>query len=55
MPQDIKDKIGRALIDMDQQTIHKVQGWGDIEKCQGETDSDYDIIRETAEVLNLGL
>ncbi len=53
LPQDIKDGIKQALIGMDQQTIYSVQGWGDIEKYVEVTDADYDVIRETAELLDL--
>ena len=53
LPQDFKDKIKQALVGMDQQTIHKVAGWGDIEKYVEVSDSDYDVIRETAKVLGL--
>ncbi|MDP2729881.1 MAG: phosphonate ABC transporter substrate-binding protein [Dehalococcoidales bacterium] len=53
LPQDLKDRIQQALIEMDEQTIHEVGGWGDIEKYVKVTDSDYDIIREVAEVLDL--
>lgn len=53
LPQDLKDKIQQALIDMDQQTIYQVQGWGDIAKYVKVTPSDYDIIRETRDQLGL--
>ncbi len=53
LPQDLKDRIQQALVGMDEQTIHRVQGWGDIEKYVAVTDSDYDIIRETRDLLNL--
>jgi phosphonate transport system substrate-binding protein len=53
LPQDLKDSIQQALIEMDEQTIYQVQGWGDIEKYVAVTDSDYDIIRETRDLLNL--
>ncbi|MFC1942661.1 phosphonate ABC transporter substrate-binding protein [Chloroflexota bacterium] len=53
LPQELKDKIQQALIEMDQQTISKVGGWGDIEKYVKVSDSDYDIIREVAEILDL--
>ena len=53
LPQDLKDRIQQALIDMDSQTIYKVQGWGDIERYVAVTDSDYDIIRETRDLLGL--
>jgi hypothetical protein len=38
---------------MDEQTILKVGGWGDIEKYVAVEDSDYDVIRETKELLDL--
>jgi phosphonate transport system substrate-binding protein len=50
---DFKDKIRQAFLDMDQQTIYQVQGWGNIEKYQAVADSDYDVIRDTAEILGL--
>ena len=53
LPQDLKDRIQQALIDMDEQTLHQVKGWGDIEKYVKVTDSDYDVIREIEETLNL--
>ncbi len=53
LPQDLKDKIQQALIDMDQQIIYTVQGWGDIAKYVKVTPSDYDIIRETRDLLGL--
>ena len=55
LSQDLKDKIQQALIEMDQQTILEVGGWGDIEKYVKVTDSDYDIIREVAKTLDLDL
>jgi len=53
LPQDLKDRIQQALIDMDSQTIYEVQGWGDIERYVAVTDSDYDVIRETRDLLGL--
>jgi phosphonate transport system substrate-binding protein len=53
LPEDLKDRIQQALIDMDEQTIHEVGGWGDIERYIAVEDSDYDIIRETKELLGL--
>jgi hypothetical protein len=38
---------------MDQQIIYTVQGWGDIAKYVKVTPSDYDIIRETRDLLGL--
>jgi phosphonate transport system substrate-binding protein len=53
LPQDLKDRIQKALIEMDEQTIHLVGGWGDIEKYVVVEDSDYDVIRDTKELLGL--
>ncbi|MFH1780615.1 MAG: phosphonate ABC transporter substrate-binding protein [Candidatus Nealsonbacteria bacterium] len=53
LPQYLKQKIQDALINMDEQTIHQVSGWGDIAKYQKVVDSDYDIIRQTAEALGM--
>jgi phosphonate transport system substrate-binding protein len=53
LPEELKDDIQQALIDMDEQTILKVGGWGDIEKYVAVEDSDYDVIRETKELLDL--
>jgi phosphonate transport system substrate-binding protein len=53
LPAELKLKIQNALVEMDQQTISKVNGWGDISKYQKVTDKDYDIIRETAKTLGM--
>lgn len=53
LPVELKGNIKKALTDMDEQTIHKINGWGNIEKYQEVSDSDYDVIRETAKVLNM--
>ncbi len=53
LPQELKQKIEDALITMDEQIIHEVSGWGDIAKYQKVSDSDYDIIRQTAEILGM--
>ncbi|MFH1423670.1 MAG: phosphonate ABC transporter substrate-binding protein [Candidatus Nealsonbacteria bacterium] len=53
LPQELKQKIKDALINMDEQTIHEVSGWGDIAKYQEVLDSDYDIIRQTAAALGM--
>lgn len=55
LPDDLKKKIKNALITMDEQTIHKVSGWGDIAKYKEVKDSDYDIIRETAKILGMNI
>ena len=53
LPVELKLKIQQALIDMDEQTIHKVDGWGSISSYKKVSDSDYDVIRETARVLGM--
>ena len=53
LPADFKRKIQDALISMDEQTILKVGGWGDIASYQTVSDSDYDVIRETAKTLGM--
>jgi len=50
---DFKQKIKDALLNMDEQTIHQVDGWGGIARYQEVSDSDYDIIRETAKTLGM--
>ena len=53
LPEALKQSIQNALIGMDEQTILKVSGWGDIAKYQKVSDSDYDIIRQTAKALGM--
>ena len=53
LPVEIKQAIQNALIEMDEDVLHKVGGWGDIASYQKVSDSDYDIIRETAEALGM--
>lgn len=53
LPIELKQKIQEALINMGEETIGKVDGWGNIEKYQKVSDSDYDIIRETAKILGM--
>ena len=53
LPAEFKQKIQDVLVNMDQQTIHKVDGWGGIASYQKVSDSDYDIIRETAKALGM--
>ena len=55
LSEELKQRIQQALIEMDEQTIHAVGGWGSIERYEKAEDSDYDIIRETAEVMDLDL
>ncbi len=52
---ELKKKIRQALIQMDEQTLHQVSGWGSIERYVAVEDSDYNIIRETAKILELDL
>ncbi len=53
LPAELKQRIQDALISMDEQTIDKVDGWGGIARYQKVSDSDYDIIRETAKILGM--
>ncbi len=53
LPAELKQRIQNALISMDEQTIDQVDGWGDIASYQKVSDSDYDIIRETAKTLGM--
>lgn len=53
LPAEFKEKIIDALINMDEQTLHKVSGWGNIKQYQKVSDSDYDVIRETAKTLGM--
>lgn len=53
LPIEFKQRIQNALLNMDQQTIHEVDGWGGITKYQKVSDSDYDVIRETARILGM--
>lgn len=50
---EFKKKIQDVLVAMDKQTIHKVDGWGGIASYQAVSDSDYDVIRETAKILDI--
>ena len=53
LPEDLKQSIQDALVNMDEQIIHQVDGWGGIASYQKVTDSDYDVIRETAKILGM--
>ena len=53
LPEELKMSIKEALLNMDEQTIHQVDGWGGIVRYQEVSDSDYDIIRQTAEILGM--
>lgn len=50
-----KKRVQKALLDMDEQTIFQVRGWGDIARYEAVTDRDYDVVRDVAKVLNLNL
>lgn len=51
----LKKRLQKALVDMDEQTIFQVKGWGDIARYEAVTDRHYDSIREVAKILNLNL
>lgn len=53
LPKILKLKIQLALVKMDKQTIHKIDGWGGIAHYKTVKDSDYDVIRETAKTLGM--
>jgi len=53
LPEDFKTAIQEALVSMDQQAIHEVNGWGGIASYQTVSDSDYDVIRKIAEILEM--
>src|SRR3989338_7022496 len=53
LPAAFRKKIQDALANMDEQTILKVDGWGNIARYDKVTDSKYDIIRETAKALGM--
>jgi len=53
LSEELKEKIIQALVDMDKQTIDKVDGWGGITKYQRVQDSNYDIIRDIAKILDI--
>ena len=55
LPKIIKLKIQLALVKMDEQTIHKVDGWGGIASYKTVKDSDYDVIRKTAKILGMDI
>ena len=53
LSEELKEKITQALVNMDKQTINKVDGWGGIARYQEVSDSDYNIIREIAKILGM--
>jgi phosphonate transport system substrate-binding protein len=53
LPKLLKLKIQLALMKMDEQIIHEVDGWGGISRYKIVKDSDYDVIRETAKILGM--
>ena len=55
LSEDLKSRIQDALVEMDEQTIHKVGGWGDIAKYIPVEDGDYNIIRDMVKILGLDL
>ena len=55
LSEEFKEAIKQALLNMDKQTINKVDGWGGIVSYQEVRDGDYDVIRQTAEILEMDL
>jgi len=55
LPDTLKKQIQEALVSMDEQTITKVDGWGNIARYDAVDDTTYDIIRKTAEILQMDL
>ena len=55
LPESLKQDIKKALLEMDEQIIHQISGWGSINKYIEVNDSDYNVIRETAKILDLDL
>jgi len=53
LPVELKEKIKNALVAMSEQTISQVDGWGGIASYKAVSDSDYDVIRETARILDM--
>jgi phosphonate transport system substrate-binding protein len=55
LPEEMKQNIIDAMVTMDEQTIHQVDGWGNIGSYNRVSDSDYDVIRETAKILGMDI
>lgn len=55
LPAELKTKIKEALLKMHEEAPQALGGYGDIIRYEEAKDSDYDIIRETAKILNLDL
>lgn len=55
LPEDLKSKIQDALVNMDEQTMHKIGGWGKIAKYIPVEDNHYNIIRDMVTILGLDL
>jgi phosphonate transport system substrate-binding protein len=53
LPEEFKEKIAQALVNMDKQTINEVDGWGGIASYQRVSDGDYDVIRNIAKTLGM--
>jgi len=51
----LKKRLQKALVDMEEQTIFQVRGWGDIVRYEPVSDGNYDLIRDVARILNLNL
>jgi phosphonate transport system substrate-binding protein len=55
LPEDLKQKIKQAFLNMHNEDPQAVSGYGEIIRYDEARDSDYNIIRETAKILNLDL
>lgn len=55
LPEDLKQKINQAFLNMHNEDPGALSGYGAIIRYDEASDSDYDIIREAAKILNLDL
>jgi phosphonate transport system substrate-binding protein len=55
LPEDLKQKIKQAFLNMHNEDPQALSGYGEIIRYDEARDSDYNIIRETAKILNLDL
>jgi phosphonate transport system substrate-binding protein len=55
LPEDLKEKIKQAFLNMHKEDSQALSGYGAIIRYDEARDSEYDIIRETAKILNLDL
>jgi phosphonate transport system substrate-binding protein len=55
LPEELKEKIRQAFLNMHRENPQALGGYGEIIRYEEAKDSDYDIVRETAKVLDLDL